>query len=161
MPTKKRAYETTNVPVFKSQEELRGLLIKFGAMQFSFGEGRDWAGVEFVHEEQLVRLRCPLKQPTEREIKTFVQAAHVATSEAVVRLLDKEAQRVWRVLVWSVKARLVAVEEGLETLEQAFLAHLVDPASDRTLWQAVREPIEAGAFRLGGGGLRELGRGAS
>lgn len=159
MTTKKRAYETTDVPVSKSQDELRGLLIKFGAMQFTFGEGRDWAGVEFVHEEQLVRVRCPLKQPTDQQIKSYRSAAHSETATAVMRLLDKEAMRVWRVLVWSVKARLVAVEEGLETFEQAFLSHLVDPSSGRTLWEAVKQPIESGAMRLGGPGMRELGRG--
>jgi hypothetical protein len=159
MTPKKPAYNDTNVPVEKSQQELRELLRKFGAMQFSFGEGRDWAGLEFVHDEQLVRVRCPLRQPDDRQISSYNKAAHTPTAESVMRLLDKEAMRVWRVLVWTVKARLVAVEEGLETFEQSFLSHLVDPSSDKTLWQAMREPIESGMLKLGGPGLRALGRG--
>jgi len=159
MPAKKGAYAGTEVAVTKSQEELRGLLQKFGAQQFSFGEGRDWAGVEFVHSEHLVRVRCPLRLPDDRTVQRYRSGAHTSTAVAVVTLTEKEAKRVWRVLVWSVKARLVAVEEGLETFEQAFLGHLVDPSSDRTLWQVVREPIEAGALQLGGPGFRALGRG--
>lgn len=155
----RKSYAGTEVPVEKSQGELRSLLQKFGATQFTFGEGRDWAGIEFVHNDQLVRLRCPLRQPTDQQVASWKNAAHVATAEAVARLLDKEAMRVWRVLVWSVKARLVAVEEGLESFEQAFLSHLVDPSTNVTLWEAVREPIEGGAFQLGGGGLKALGPG--
>lgn len=158
MPAK-RAYDTTDVPITKSQEELRGLLQKFGAAQFTFGEGRDWAGVEFVHNDQLVRLRCPFRLPTDQQVKSYDHGAHVGSAQATVRLLNREAMRVWRVLVWSVKARLVAVDEGLETFEQAFLSHLVDPASHLTVWEAVREEVTAGAFQLGGSGLRALGRG--
>lgn len=156
------AYAGTDVPVSKSQDELRGLLIKFGAMQFTFGEGRDWAGVEFVHSDHLVRVRCPLRTPTDRDVAAFKSASHVADRDvAVARLFERETMRVWRVLVWSVKARLVAVDEGLETFEQAFLSHLVDPGSGRTLWEAIREPIEAGAMQIGGVGLRALGPGSS
>lgn len=153
-----RAYESTTVPVHKSQEELRGLLLKFGAEQFTMGEGRDWAGVEFVHSDQAVRMRCPVASAEEA---VAADSRHVSVAEKKANAAERERARVWRVLVWCVKARLVAVEEGLETFEQAFLAHLVNPANDRTLWQDLREPIEAGLLRLGAGGLRELERGRS
>ena len=157
--TAKKAYSSTDVPVAKSQEELRSLLLKFGAKQFSFGEGEDWAGVEFVHAEHLVRIRCPLRSPDAKAIATFRNAAHCTPEVAGDRLIEREQMRVWRVLVWTVKARLVAVDEGIESFEQAFLSHLVDPATQRTLWQVIREPIEAGMLRLGGPGLPALGPG--
>lgn len=47
----------------------------------------------------------------------------------------------------------------METFEQAFLSHLVDPSTNVTLWEAVRVPIEGGAFQLGGAGMRALGPG--
>ena len=156
MTPSRRSYESTTVPVAKSQAELRGLLQKFGAQQFTFGEGRDWAGVEFLHADHLVRVRCPLRPPTDSAVQAQMKASHRSIAESTTALLDREAMRVWRVLVWSVKARLVSVEEGLESFEQAFLSHLVDPSSGRTLWEAVREPIEGGALQLGGPGLRAL-----
>ena len=53
---------------------------------------------------------------------------------------------------------MIAVEENVETFEQAFLAHLVNPATGRTLWQHIAPAIEEGAFRLGGSGLAALER---
>lgn len=148
-----RAYARTEVPVAKSQEELRALLLRYGAEQFTFGEGRDWVGLEFVHDDQLVRLRCPMKLPTEETIRAVRARSHSSMPAAAAAAGEQEAKRVWRVLVWSVKARLVAVDEGLETFEQAFLPHLVDPGTGRTVWEAVREPLEAGALQVGGPGL--------
>lgn len=147
-------YASTEVPISKSQDELRQMLMKFGAEQFTFGQGPDWAGLEFVHEGHLVRMRCPLRSYDAK----MASRPHKKTLTPET-WPEAEGRRIWRVLVWSVKARLVAVDEGLETVEQAFLAHMVDPATDRTLWQTVREAIESGRMRLGGPGLPALGRG--
>jgi hypothetical protein len=38
---------------------------------------------------------------------------------------EQEARRIWRVMAWNLKARLISVEEGVETFAEAFLAHLV------------------------------------
>lgn len=145
-------YASTEVPVARSQDELRNLLVRFGAEQFSFGQGPDWAGLEFVHEDHLVRFRAPLgaydEAKARRPHKTRLTPATWP---------EAEARRVWRVLVWSVKARLVAVDENLESFEQAFLAQMVDPSTNKTIWQNVRELVETGALRQGGPGLRAIG----
>lgn len=158
-----KPYGNTKVPISKSQDDLRDTLSRFGADQFTFGEGSDWVGIELVHADTLVRLRCPVVVPTEDEARVAARAAHLATSsKAVTDPIERakgERARVWRVLVWSVKARLVAVEEGLESFEQAFLSHLVDPGTGRTLWEQVRPEIEAGVMQIGSHGMRELGTG--
>lgn len=159
--TKPKAYATTDVPVDQSQNELRTLLRKFGVDQYTFAEGRVFAGVELVHDAQVVRLRCPIHPPTDEDVRKWRSASHKPEADCLAALSERELMRIWRVLVWSVKARLVAVEEGLETFEQAFLAHLVDPGTDRTLWEAVREPIEAGRMRLGGPGLLAITTGGA
>lgn len=145
----RKPYENTEVPVSRSQDELRRHLSRFGAEQFSFGEGRDWAGVEFVHANKLVRLRCPVRPGDVGAVRS-----HLSNEEKRIRADEAERARVWRVLVHSVKARLVAVEEGLETFEQAFLSHLVDPSSNRTVWEAMGEIVASRRFELGGSGLR-------
>lgn len=157
-----KPYGSTNVPISKSQDDLRATLQRFGADQFTFGEGTDWVGVELIHADTLVRLRCTIIVPTEEEAYAALRAAHLSTKPSAdpIARANAERARVWRVLVWTVKARLVAVEEGLETFEQAFLSHLVDPATDRTLWDAVRPSIEAGVMQIGSHGLRELGAGS-
>lgn len=159
------AYENTDVAVEKSQGDLRKLLSKYGADRFTFGESIDlegmrWAGVEFTHDGHLVRLVAPLKPPNEKWIRDKVRRARTKTrADFEAEHAEQEAKRIWRVLYWSLKSRLVAIEEGVETFEQAFLAHLVDPASDRTLWQSMKPAVERGTFKIGGPGLPELSSG--
>lgn len=160
------SYEDTKVSVSSSQEGIRRLLLRHDAERFNFAEGRQggrqWAGVEFVHAGHLVRMMVPLKLPTEAEIVERIQRARRRTPAQVrAEATDGEARRIWRVLHWSIKARLEAVEEGVETFEQAFLAHLVDPAANRTVWEMFEQPIADGMLRLGGGGMRALVAGAN
>lgn len=163
------AYETTNVAVEKSQGELRVLLQKFGASEFQFGEGNEggdrWAGVTFTHNDQMVMVQVKLKEPdaaTRQKLWEKAERAYTKTLDDIMgEWWGQEERRIWRVLFWSLKARMVAVEENVETFEQAFLAHLVNPATGQTLWQHLAPAIEEGAFRLGGSGLAALERGTN
>jgi len=159
------AYENTDVTVEKSQGELRKLLTKYGADRFTFGESIDleglrWVGVEFTHDGHLVRLVAPLKPADPKWVKQKVQRARTKTAaDFEAEHTEQENRRIWRVVFWSLKSRMVAIEEGVETFEQAFLAHLVDPGTDRTLWQRLAPAVEAGAMKVGGRGLPALGAG--
>ena len=163
------AYETTNVAVEKSQSEIRKLLIGFGATEFQFGEGTEtdhrWSGVSFSHEGHMVMMQVPLKMPDNTQFKSMeakARRAHTRTLTDIEReYWEQEARRIWRVLFWSLKARVIAIEEGVEEFEQAFLAHLVDPATGMTLWQYVQPAIARGDFQLGGKGLKALESGVS
>lgn len=55
--------------------------------------------------------------------------------ELTWELREQEARRIWRVLHWGLKARMVSIDEGVETFEQAFLPHIVNPATDRTIFE--------------------------
>lgn len=162
------AYETTQVTVEKSQGEIRKLLHKHGASQFRFSEGTDdelrwWAGVEFIHHDHLVRIAAPLKDlegRASRELDAKVRRARTKTREDfLAEHYEQEAKRIWRVIYWSLKARMEAVDEGLETFEQAFLAHMVDPGTGKTIWDVIRPHVESGRMHVGAGGLPELGAG--
>ncbi len=158
------AYETTNVAVEKSQSEIRNLLIGFGATEFQFGEGTEtdhrWSGVSFSHGGHMVMMQVPLKMPDNAQFASMTakaQRAHTRTLDDIEReYWEQEGRRIWRVLYWSLKARMIAIEEVVEEFEQAFLAHLVDPSTGMTLWQYVRPAIERGDFLLGGKGLKAL-----
>lgn len=134
------AYESTKVPVEKSQAEIRKLLSQHDAGRFAFGEERDnsqrYAAISFTLGQHAVRLRVPLKLVDERTVREMYQRARTKTaSEIRDELYVQEERRIWRVLAWNLKARMVAVEEGLETFEEAFLAHLVDQATGRTIYE--------------------------
>lgn len=152
------AYATTEVSVSRSQEGLRDLLRRHGASSFQFGEsfieGQQVAALEFVHQDQMVRMLVPHKQPDERAIRLKIQRAQTRTPQQIrAEFEEQEARRIWRVMFHSLKARLVAVEEEVETFEQAFLSHLVDPATGRTLWETFAPAVEDGRLRVGGAGL--------
>jgi len=147
------AYATTTVPVERSQGEIRKLLVSHGVERLAFGEERDdtgqrWAMVTFQGGIHAVRLRVPLKLVDERTVMAKYQRARSKTRDDIRNeLYAQEERRIWRVLAWNLKARLVAVEEGVETFEEAFLAHLLDPRSGRTIYEHLAEEghVELGA----------------
>lgn len=139
------AYASTAVPVEKSQGEIRKLLAKHGAQQFAFGEertpmGERRAAVTFAYEQHAVRIQVPLKMVDEREVLAKARRATRKTANEIRdEMYEQEEKRIWRVLAWNLKARMVAVEEGVETFEEAFLAHLLDRETGRTIYQQLAE----------------------
>src|SRR5205085_106628 len=108
------AYETTTVAVERSQSELRKLLTKYGASRFAFGEERDGttgerhAAVTFVRDSYTVRMRVPLKQVDERVVgQRYMRARTKTRDEIRDELYEQEERRIWRVLAWNLKARMV------------------------------------------------------
>lgn len=152
------AYEKTVVPVERSQGEIRKLLYRHGATNFAFTEtvveGTHRAAVDFVLMEQRVRVRVPLRSPDPKVVRAKATNARTRTAADIERdLFEQEAKRIWRVMFHVLKARLVSVEEGVETFEEAFLAHIVDPMTGLTMWDAVQGAVESGALKIGGPGL--------
>jgi hypothetical protein len=146
------AYESTTVAVEKSQGEIRRLLTAHSAARFAFGEESDsagvrWAAVSFAHGPYAVRIRVPHKPVDERAIRSKLMRARSRTREQIANdLAEQEARRIWRVMAWNLKARLVAVEEGVETFEEAFLAHLLDERTGMTIYEQL---VQDGRVELG------------
>lgn len=150
------AYEKTEVTVSRSQEQIRTVLRRSGADRITFGEvltgEHKSAGVEFVHLGLKVRVLCPLKEPPARTVTEKANRSRSKTRDDVLdEMLEQEAKRVWRVLHWGIKARMESVAEELETFEQAFLPHIVDPRTGQTLWTMMQPTIEAGALQVESG----------
>jgi hypothetical protein len=139
------AYENTSVSVERSQAEIRKLLAKHDSHRFGFGEERDeldkrWASVTFVHGAFQVRMRVPLKLVDELTVQAKARSARTRTADEIRdHMYEQEERRIWRVIAWNLKARMVAVEEGVETFEEAFLAHLLDPSTNRTFYEQLAE----------------------
>lgn len=139
------SYESTSVPVERSQGAIRVLLAKFGAQRFAFGEevdedGRAWAALSFAHHGLAVRIKVPHKLPDEAGIaKKMQRARSKSAADLRFEMGEQEGKRIWRVMHWNLKARLEAVEEDVETFEQAFLSHLVNPGTNLTVWEEITE----------------------
>jgi hypothetical protein len=130
------AYATTQVPVSRSHEEIRAVLKRHGAESFQLGEatreGRRFAGVEFSQHGHRVVMLVPIRVPGPEEVDAIERQAKKKRGWLVA---DEWADmRTWRIIAWTLRARLIAVEEGVETFEQAFLPHIVNPATGRTIY---------------------------
>lgn len=157
------AYESTTVAPEKSQQEIAELLRKHGAARFTFGEDREsgTVGVEFTHAGYLIRMVATVSPPDQDAARKKASRSRTKSLDQVLEEgYAQELRRVWRVVFHALKARLVAVEEGLETFEQAFLPHLVNPATNTTLWTGLRKVVESPRMQLGGTGLPQLGDGS-
>lgn len=120
----------TQVSVERSRAEIENTLARYGAQQFMYGWNADGAVVAFVVEpepgqKRQVRFQLPLPSRGLREFTHHSRGQRTA-SEAERRWEQACRQR-WRALNLVVKAKLEAVESGIATFEDEFLAYIMLP----------------------------------
>lgn len=97
----------TKVPVGQTRNEIEGELTKYGASSFAFALHDGKAIVMFEYDSRRVRFDLPLPSGKDDRATAKLQRAK------------------WRALFLSIKAKLVSVDTGIETFEEAFLAHVI------------------------------------
>ena len=115
---KRRHYDGTTVSEASSLLDIERLLRQHGVQTIRWTSGPDALLIEFTWPYQSTELgfRMNLNIPTELD-----------GYELTPPQREKERRRRLRVLLNHVKAKLIAVEEGLVTLEQEFLPYLIGP----------------------------------
>ncbi len=147
--------EGTSVSVMKTKVEIDTLLRKQGALRTGVAEEPGRAVVFFDLKDR--RVQMSLRLPSTAEI--VARSRRRLTSLQLAQRAEQEQRERWRALLLAIKAKFVAVESGVETFEEAFLAHVVMPGG-RTLGQMAL-PQVAEAYK--GGKVTErflLGEGA-
>ncbi len=118
-----RFAEQTKVPVSQSRGEIEKMLSKHKCQQF--GTAVDYmelkARVQFTAHDRIVRFTVAM--PDAKKFKR--EQDH-----------QQEERRVWRSLLLVIKAKLEAVNTGIATFEQEFLANIVMP-NGRTVGEIV------------------------
>lgn len=118
--------ENTQVSESKSKVELDELLRKWKATNVAVG-GSDFEAIcYFAINGWHVKFRMPM--PTDAEAARHAKRRYNwrAPEQAQKdQWVEQERRRRWRALVLTIKAKLVGVENAVESFEQAFLAHLV------------------------------------
>lgn len=125
--TTRRYAEDTKVPVSRSQDQIKDELRKLGADQIGVMEGKGQAFVVFKVRDTLYRL---------------------ATPAAPKGQTDREHRRIWRSMGLLVKARSVAIRDGITTVEREFLADSVMP--DGTVLADHSQRLIQSAYKDGG-----------
>ena len=110
----------TKVPAEKTRSEIEALMRKRGADQFMSGQDNDRAVLAFRLNGRHLRFTLPLgKGLTEQRIRSR-----------------------WRALLLVIKAKLEAIDIGILTIEDAFLAEIVLP-DRQTVAEYMAPQIEA------------------
>ncbi len=132
MPAKIRRYaQDTDVPVYKSQEELKGLLRKAGAGQVLMFDDLDNKRIlcGFTLEGRQFRIKASTERPSRR---------------CAVEQLERES---WRAMLLIVKAKLEVVAMGNSTIEEEFMANLMLPSGETLAEHAL--PLVQQAYASG------------
>lgn len=91
-----------------------------------YGRQSDKAAVGFVMEGSQVRIILPMPQKTDKEFWE-TPTGRERTEAAAMKEWEQACRARYRALALVVKAKLEAVESGITTFEEEFMAHLVLP----------------------------------
>jgi len=138
--------ESTSVPSDRSRAEIEKTLNRYGAEDFSYASRKDHALIAFVAEGRQVAFTVPLPDRMSGDFwRTPTGKARKDT--AAVEAYEQAVRQRWRALALVVKAKLEAVESGIVTFEQEFLAHIMLPGGTTVYEQAA--PAIATAYETG------------
>lgn len=119
-----RFAQTTLVSPERSRAEIETLLKRYKATTFGYATDSGQAVVQFRLQDRIVRFLIPLPK-IEDARKT--PAGRQRRTDKIPDVLAQEERQRWRALLLVIKAKLEAVESGITTFEQEFLAHIVMP----------------------------------
>ena len=134
----------THVGPEASRMEIERTLARYGATEFIYGARPDQSVIQFKYAKRVIRFNLPLKG-----------WQNFKTTPAGRSRRDGPAQEAWaqdvrcrfRALALVLKAKLEAVESGITTFEEEFLAHVLLP-NGQTVYEETRARI-ATAYETG------------
>lgn len=135
----RRHYESTKVSETQSLLDVEDLLRLHGIKTVRWTTSSDLLRIEFLwpHKGRELGFRIDVKVPAKDSRGVLLRGER----------RDQERRRMMRVVLNHLKAKLVAVEDGLVDFTQEFLPYLI-VAGNRTAGEAMAEEI-AGALKSG------------
>jgi hypothetical protein len=124
----------TDVSVDRSRAELERTLDRYGATEFLYGRNGSAVMVMFGMRGRRVRFVVPMPDSKAQEFTTYLRGGyrHNRTDKAAREQWEQACRQRWRALNLVVKAKLEAVEAGIGTFDEEFLAYLVVPGAEHT-----------------------------
>lgn len=132
----------TTVSSEKSQAEIRTILNRYGASKFGYLEEENRAAIMFEIHNRRIRFILPLPSRTDKQF-LFTPHRHQQRSiEAQHEAYEQAIRQRWRALTLALKAKLEAVESGIATFEEEFMAYVMLP-SGQTVGEWMQPQIAA------------------
>ena len=150
--------ENTVVSVVKTKAELETLVTKAGATNFGVLNTDGGATVAFIFKDR--RIMFELKLPSPGAFSKPSRGWRPVPKEKQVALHEQACRSGWRSLLLAIKAKLVTIDSGIETVDEAFLAHIVVPTDDGRTARFGTVAIKAIVDAYGGKGPPRLMLGA-
>lgn len=135
-----RYAERTEVTSDKSRTEIERTLRRYGAGAFAYGWAGNEAQVMFEMAGRRVQFRLPLPDPSDEKF-TQTPTGRERSTTAAEQEFERAVRQRWRALALVIKAKLEAVEAGITTVEDEFLAHIVLP-DGRTVGEWTRPQLQ-------------------
>ena len=120
----------TSVSVSRSRAEIEDMVQRAGGAAFGsiLQDARAVVLFELAQRRVMFELPLPAKDAFAMRL---VRGRKVRSSpEQQTAGWEQACRTRWRALALAIKAKLVSVESGVESFEEAFLAHLVVPGKD-------------------------------
>jgi hypothetical protein len=121
----------TSVPVERSRAEIERVLQNYGAQQFIYGWDQHAAVVGFtvMHDEERRQIRFRVEVPDQASFLRSKGGQRRTAIQAEKAFQQAQRQR-WRALLLVIKAKLEAIEAGIATFEDEFLAYTMLPGGE-------------------------------
>lgn len=117
---------TTNVAVSKTKGEIDGLLRKHRATGFGIFEEATRAMLVFEMGGRRIVFHLPLPNQMDKRF-IMTERGKTRTDDAAMAAWEQACRSRWRALFLCIKAKLESIESGIESFEDAFLAHIQMP----------------------------------
>ena len=130
----------TSVPGDRTRVDIERLLHKHGADSFLYASEGHRVLIGFRLGGRAVRMELPLPPP-DSPLFTETPSGRARTATAAREAMEQDHRRRWRSQLLVIKAKLVAVADGISTLEREFMADLV-AADGRTVGESLRPMLE-------------------
>jgi hypothetical protein len=134
---------TTEVPVAKSRAEIERLLQQHKCAKFMAGvdHTEHRATVQFQAHNRIVKFEIDLPNPADPKYTRIKNSYLQRTAAGIAKVVEQEERTRWRALLLVIKAKLEAIESGIATFDQEFLAHVVLP-NQQTVAQFIGPAVE-------------------
>jgi len=126
-----RYASNTKVSSEKSRNEIERTLQRYGASGFGFWLEDDKALVQFTIENLKIAFNLPMP---DRKSEEFTMSSHVndwqrkpLAADTAHKRWEQACRQRWRALSLVIKAKLEAIDSGISTFQEEFMAHIMLP----------------------------------
>lgn len=130
---------TTTVSSSQSRDELEKILSRYGASQFGYVQGEDFASVAFIKDQRTIRFTIPMPNKNSREFTHSPKRGEVRDKSTAEKAYEQAVRQKWRALTLVVKAKLEAVDAGISEFEQEFFQYTV--VGGMTVYERMHEQV--------------------